>query len=255
MAAAQKVYKPVEPNFVERQFFGFMYKTKQVRAADPVQHKDIIDSIYQICHDNNIKVPKKVLICDSNVVNASVWPFSNSINYTSGIIDRMQPNQLKAVTAHELSHFKHRGRDLLASATILIGTALAVSKIWHRAAGQFHQLTHPIAGGMGRIANEVTQWYSGLFALSFYQRHIEAKADKDAIEFTNDPTSFRETMEELQAYKNEQITNKPQSKSASDYVQKYALRPFRTHPKLEDRISFARKIEEEQANQPTPERY
>ena len=111
---------------------AYFYSDKLVLAIyrakplDPQRHEDIYAMVRELTHQMQLPMPKLWLI-DTPVANAFATgrnPKNGSVALTSSIMDILEPHELRAVLAHELSHIKNR--DILVS-TIAATMATAIS--------------------------------------------------------------------------------------------------------------------------------
>lgn len=106
-----------------------MYHAKHLPKE---QNEFIYQTIQELAHRMNIPMPK-VWIIESSIANAFATgrnPSHASIAFTSGIMNLLEPYELRGVIAHELAHIKNR--DILTS-TIAATIAGAIGYLAHMA--------------------------------------------------------------------------------------------------------------------------
>lgn len=95
-------------------------------GAKPVTRKeapDLYNTLENLCISRGLSAPKLQII-DSSALNAFASGVSEknyAITLTRGIIEALDPDELEAVMAHELTHIRNRDVRLLIIAVIFVG--------------------------------------------------------------------------------------------------------------------------------------
>lgn len=190
-------------------FISFFFSDKMVlriyraKPLDPHRFSDIYSEVAEI--SNTMKMPPpKLYLVDSPVANAFATgrgPGHASVAVTTGILDILNPQELRGVLAHELSHVKNR--DVLIS-TIAATLATAIS--------YFASISRYIAFwgtpdeyGQPRN-NPISLFLIALFApfaATLIQlgvsRSREYYADESGAYATHDPMALASALEKLEA--------------------------------------------------------
>lgn len=75
------------------------------------RENDLINVVQETCRQMGIKKCPRVLIYAHDWPNAAKLRFTPEVMFSTKLLDIMTPEQVKAVTAHELMHLKHTKRD------------------------------------------------------------------------------------------------------------------------------------------------
>lgn len=99
---------------------GRAFRTKEIKAADP-QYQWILDDVNEVCVSNNQKVPR-VFIANVPIPNAFAYgsPLSGRrLAVTSGLLQYLDRDEVRAVIAHEVGHLRHHDIALLMAIGII----------------------------------------------------------------------------------------------------------------------------------------
>lgn len=99
---------------------GRAFRTREIGSTDP-QYQWILDDVNEVCLSSNQKVPRVFI---ANV------PFPNAFAYgspvagrrlavTSGLLNQLSRDEVKAVIAHEIGHLRHHDVALLMAIGII----------------------------------------------------------------------------------------------------------------------------------------
>ena len=228
-------------------------------------NRDDHPRLYNIVEEMKIAsgLPKMpdVYIIDDPALNAFATgrdPNKASVAITSGLLQKLNRDELQGVIAHEISHIKNRDVLLMAMASIMLGTIVLLA--WYGSRVM-------IFGGMGRsrrssssgggqaqiivlIAALALMILAPIFAYLIYyaiSRKREYLADASAALHTRYPEGLASALEKLGA-------STGQLKSANKATAPmYIINPFRkkgraaadlssTHPPISERIRILRSM-------------
>ncbi len=172
----------------------FSMHAKEVSPAEAPQLHGIVD---RLCALADMPKPR-VAIADTDVPNAFATgrnPSDAVVCATTGILRRLEPAELEAVLAHELSHVAHRDVAVMTVAGFLGVAAgfITRSMFWFGGAG--------IGGGRGRGRDEENEMLLIMlvsvvvYAISFLltralSRYRELSADRGAAVITGAPATL-----------------------------------------------------------------
>jgi heat shock protein HtpX len=172
----------------------FSMHAKEVSPAEAPQLHGIVD---RLCALADMPKPR-VAIADTDVPNAFATgrnPNDAVVCATTGILRRLEPAELEAVLAHELSHVAHRDVAVMTVAGFLGVAAgfITRSMFWFGGAG--------IGGGRGRGRDEENEMFLIMlvsvvvYAISFLltralSRYRELSADRGAAVITGAPATL-----------------------------------------------------------------
>ncbi len=112
-----------------------------VSGAKPIQKKDnpeVYRIVENLCLAAGLPLPKIYIINDSapNAFATGRNPKHAAIAFTSGILEKLNKQELEGVAGHELSHVGNRDTLVMAMVSVLVGTIALLSdfflrSMWH----------------------------------------------------------------------------------------------------------------------------
>jgi Zn-dependent protease with chaperone function len=143
------------------------------------------DMVHDIAAHAGVTV-RRVFMTKGRLPNAYATAF-NSVGMTSGLTELMEPDEVRAVLAHEIGHLKYRHPQRTLVAALIANFCFF---------GLWTLLEHYTAGhnaAYAKIVSDSFVFY--MVALNFFvalvtgagRRRREREADEFAVEFTNDP--------------------------------------------------------------------
>lgn len=179
-----------------------------------------------------------------------------SVAITSGLLQKLNRDELQGVIAHEIGHMKNRDVSLMAWCSILLGTIVMLSYVGSRmmffGGGRRSNRNNGSGGGGGGagviilIISLALMILAPIFAQLIYfaiSRKREYLADASAALFTRNPEGLASALEKLAA------SATPVRNANKATAPMYIVNPFRdknlrdlssTHPPLQDRIRILR---------------
>ena len=106
----------------------------RAKQIDLKSHKDLYRIVENLCIAGGLPLPKIYIIDDSapNAFATGRDPKHASIAFTTGILDKLNKQELEGVTAHELSHVGNRDTLLMAVVSVLVGSIALLSDFFLR---------------------------------------------------------------------------------------------------------------------------
>jgi len=231
----------------------FLYSDKIVlgmfgaRPLDRATYGWVYDIVEELAQTMSIPTPKLWLV-NSPMANAFATgrnPSHGAVAITSGLIELLEPDELRGVLAHEMGHVKNR--DVLV-ATVAATLASAIGYM-------AHMLRYAAFWGNSRDdrnrSNPIAMIFAAIFmplAATLIQlavsRSREYMADETAANYTRDPLALASALEKLQNYTklaHPQHGDTRYASSASLFIV-YPftgngwLSWFMTHPPMKERI-------------------
>jgi len=224
-------------------FYAYYYSDKQVLAHYDAQLLEeshpIYDTVARLTQKANLPMPKVYIINDS-VPNAFATGRNHenaAVAVTSGLLKVLNPREIEAVLAHELSHVKHY--DILVG-TVAASVAGAIA--WVASMAQF--------GGSSdnRNVNPIVMIVLALLlplAATIIQLSIsrsrEYMADEGAAKLTGDPTHLQNALLKIESYAQNYALHNAKPQDAHMFI----INPlkgvnfkslFSTHPSTDERI-------------------
>lgn len=108
-----------------------------VSGAKPIKKADnptVYRTVENLCIAAGLPLPKIYIIDDSapNAFATGRDPNHAAICFTSGILEKLNKQELEGVTAHELSHVGNRDTLLMSVVSVLVGTIALLSDFFMR---------------------------------------------------------------------------------------------------------------------------
>ncbi|HEY5834613.1 zinc metalloprotease HtpX [Streptomyces sp.] len=162
------------------------------REVTPEQAPELHGVVDRICALGDLPKPR-VAIADSDVPNAFATGRNEKntvVCATTGLLRRLEPDELEGVIAHELSHVAHRDVAVMTIASFLGLLAGVITRIglW----GGFQRSRDP---GTAAVAVLVPLVSAAVYVISFLltrvlSRYRELSADRSAALLTGRPSSL-----------------------------------------------------------------
>lgn len=229
-----------------------------VSRAKPISQKDnkeLYRIVENLCIAAGLPTPKIYVIDDSapNAFATGRDPKHSSIAFTSGILSKLNKQELEGVTAHELSHVGNRDTLLMAVVSVLVGTIALLADFFMRSmwyGGRDREsrgnqlfmilaiisaILAPIIATLIQLAvsrkREFLADASGVLLTRYPQGLVSAllkiSADKEPLEVANRGTAHL------------YIVNPLKGKDVAGFMANL----FNTHPPMEVRIKALREME------------
>ncbi len=231
-------------------FFSYFYSHKLVLSSqraqplDPQQFPQIYQMVKELADEYKIPMPKLWLI-PTDVANAFATgrnPKNGHVAVTRGILDILEPNELRGVLAHELGHIKNR--DILVS-TIAITLASAIGMLantmrWSSFAGDQQRG----GGGKAFLIAMLMPVVAALIHMGI-SRSRELMADESGAHASQDPLALASALQKLEESV-KRVKQTPSSPAQAATASLYIVYPFRgktiaslfsTHPSTEERVA------------------
>jgi heat shock protein HtpX len=221
-----------------------MYGARQV---DERSAPELYGLVAQLAREADLPTPK-VYIMDNPQPNAFATgrnPEHGAVAVTTGILQRLNRDELAGVIAHELGHIKHRDTLLMTITATLAGAISMLANFGFYFGGRNNNGAGPIGGLLlvilAPIAAALVQ-----FGIS---RSREYEADRIGAEISKEPLSLASALRKISAAA-KQIPNMPAERNpASAHL--FIVNPlsgarmdnlFSTHPNVENRIAQLNEI-------------
>jgi heat shock protein HtpX len=229
-------------------------------GAREVKHDDA-PQLFNIVEEMKIAsgLPKmpRVFIIDSSVPNAfavGIKPDRAAVAVTTGLMSRLNRDELQGVIAHEIAHITNRDTYFMTLAGVTVGAVIILADLFMRGmfysslgrgrrsskdSGQLQLIILVISIVVAILAPILTQLL--YFACS---RQREYLADAGSAQFTRYPAGLASALEKISQSQSEKFTK------SRTLAPMYIVNPlaatgksnnlFSTHPSTEDRIRILR---------------
>jgi heat shock protein HtpX len=238
---------------------SILLATSRARKISPADHPRLYNVVEEMKIASGMEKMPAVYIMDDPAMNAFATgrdPKKASVAVTSGLLNKLNRDELQGVVGHEMAHVRNRDVLLMAMCAVLLGTIVMLG--WY--GSRFF-----IFGGMGRtrrssssggsagtaliaIVAIVLMILAPIFAQLIYfalSRKREYLADASSALYTRYPEGLASALEKIAA-------STDQLKSANQATAPmYIINPFRkqgvsaadltsTHPPISRRIQILR---------------
>lgn len=221
-------------------------------GAKPIKKEDnpyVYRMVENLCITAGLPHPKTYIINDlaPNAFATGRDPEHASIALTTGLIERMENEELEGVIAHELSHIKNYDIRLMMIVIVLVGFIALLSDMFFR-----FRITggkrDSKAGGILILVGVILMLLSPLIAKVIQlaiSRKREYLADASGALLTRYPEGLAKALEKIAEYKQPML--KANNATAHLYIsspfgasKKFMAKLFSTHPPIQDRIKALR---------------
>jgi heat shock protein HtpX len=229
-------------------------------GAKQISHDDA-PQLYNIVEEmkiaSGLPAMPKVYVIDSAVPNAfavGLKPERAAIAVTTGLMSRLNRDELQGVVGHELGHIANRDTLFMTMAGVTVGAVVILADLFVRGlwfSGGSRRRSSSQGGGQGAIIiliiSIVLAILAPLLAQIIYfacSRKREYLADASSAQFTRYPEGLASALEKISAGQNKNFS-KSRTLAPMFIVNPMAASGgggglFSTHPPTEDRIRVLR---------------
>jgi heat shock protein HtpX len=185
---------------------------------------------------------------------------------TSGILDQLDPKELEAVLAHELSHVIHKDVKVMAMASFFATVAALIVQqgMWFGMFGGFGGMGGGY-GGRGRSNNDgegmfviilvaAVVWAISFVLIRALSRYREYAADRGSAIITREPAQLASALQKISGSMTRIPTRDLRQVQSANAIMIFPAvhmgkgslaEMFSTHPSLEHRLAKLRELEAE----------
>ncbi|MCC6671134.1 MAG: zinc metalloprotease HtpX [Planctomycetes bacterium] len=223
------------------------------RLVTPEQAPALHRMVSELAAKANMPVPRLAVIADPtpNAFATGRSPERGVVAVTEGILQLLDPRELRGVIAHELAHIKNRD-TLVATVAAMLATVITyVANVvqWGALFGGHQQSEEGEGGGAGGgLLMALLAPIAATMVQMGISRSREYLADETAARLTGDPLALGSALVKLQRLGEAMADqHQPQPASASLYIVnplagRSLLKLFSTHPPIEDRVARLEEI-------------
>jgi heat shock protein HtpX len=216
-------------------------------GARPVEGTDLNAIVAELAARGGMPVPKVYLI-DSDQPNAFATgrnPQHAAVAATSGLMRRLDRDEVRAVLAHELGHVRNRDSLTMTITAVLAGAIgmLAQSLFFVGALGGRDDRNAPL-GGIGALLVMILAPLAAMLVQMAISRSREYEADRAGAELAGAPRALASALHKISNAAAEIPNPRAQQNPASAHL--FIINPlhgtgadnlFSTHPSTENRIA------------------
>ena len=225
------------------------YGAKEVSEASAPQFYGIVRELAQRA---GLPMPK-VYVMESAQPNAFATgrnPQHAAVCATTGLLQRLSRDEIRAVMAHELAHVKHRDTLIMTMTATIAGALsnLASMAMWFGVRPQSNGERAPL-GGLGALVVMVLGPVAAALVQFAISRSREFEADRLGAEMSGDPLALASALANL--HRGAQRTDMMQAEANPASAHLFIVNPlhlggvgklFATHPPMEARIQRLRQL-------------
>ena len=219
--------------------------------AKVISHEDapqLYNLVEEVCIAAGLPMPKVAIVQDPapNAFATGRDPEHAVIAFTTGILEKMDREQLQGVAAHEMAHVGNRDTLVMAVAATTAGLLAILADMGARMAffSRRGNDSNPIAVVVSLVIIILAP-IAALLLRAAISRKREALADATAVQFTRNPTGLRRALETLAA--DSTVVHQKSTAVAHVWIESpldgKSKSMFDTHPPLADRIALLREME------------
>jgi heat shock protein HtpX len=229
--------------------------------AKEITHDDapvLFNVVEEMTIASGVPMPKVYIIEDSapNAFATGRDPEHASVAVTSGLLEKLNRDELQGVIAHEMSHVGNYDIRYAMLVGILVGTTVLISDFFLRGlwwgGGRGRQRE---GGGQSQLIMIVVAIVLAVLAPLFARllqlsisRQREYLADATAIQLTRNPKGLADALQKISG--DQEVLEVANRATAHLYIvnpikkfEKRARGLFSTHPPIEERIQILRSLE------------
>lgn len=222
-------------------------KARIVEREEAPQLHNIVE---EVCLAAGLPKPR-IAVVDDPAPNAFATgrnPERSIVAFTTGILERMDREELQGVAAHELAHVGNRDTLMMSVAATTAGLVALMADILLRMAiggSGRRRDSHPLLLVAALVA-AILAPIAALFLKSAVSRSRERLADATAVKYTRNPAGLRRALEKLAA--DSTVVAARSNATAHLWIEsplstRGAAKLFSTHPPIEERIAALRVLE------------
>ena len=230
-----------------------------ISGAKPILEKDnkeLYRTVENLCIAAGLPLPKIYLINDSapNAFATGRDPKHGAIAFTTGILSKLNKQELEGVTAHELSHVGNRDTLLMAVVSVLVGTIATLAdffmrSLWFGSHGDRDSKNNQVFMILA-IATAILAPIIAILIQLAVSRRREFLADASGVLLTRYPDGLASALAKISGDKEAlevanrgtahlYIINPLKGKQAVGWFASL----FNTHPPIEKRITALKEME------------
>jgi heat shock protein HtpX len=239
---------------------SILLATSRARKIAPDDHPRLYNVVEEMKIASGLETMPDIYIIDDPALNAFATgrnPKKATVAVTSGLLQKLNRDELQGVVGHEMAHIKNRDVLLMAMCAVLLGTIVVIA--WYASRffifggiGRTRRSSSSGGGGMGQIiilaVAILLMILAPILAQLIYfaiSRRREYLADASSALYTRYPEGLASALEKIAA-------SADQLKSANKATAPmYIINPFRkqgmsaedltsTHPPISERIRILR---------------
>jgi heat shock protein HtpX len=220
------------------------------------ENPQLFNIVEEMCIASGLSTPPKIYLIDDPAPNAFAMggrANNNIVTVTTGLLYRLNRDELQGVIAHEIAHLKNRDSQFLTLAAVFLGTVVILSDlIWRSMRSTGRRRSSSRGGGQAQVIFFVIAILFAIFGPILLRllylacsRKREFLADACAVQFTRYPEGLASALEKISGFHAEPAFN------TKVIAPMFIINPLHgnegsslwsTHPSTEDRIRILRSM-------------
>lgn len=216
------------------------------KQAQPQDHPMLFHIVEELSIAARVPMPKIYIIQDPspNAFATGIKPEKGAVAFTTGLLERLNREEIEAVAAHEIAHIRNYDIRLMTICIALVGVIALIANVGSRMmwssgsnSSRRNQKSHP-AIMIIALVFLILSPLAAQFVQFAISRNREYLADATAVEFTRNPVGLKHAL--MKISQTDQPVRNAKPATASMYISN-PLRGkktnlFATHPPIESRI-------------------
>lgn len=228
-----------------------MYGAHEVDAQSSPEYYRIVSDLVR-----RAGLPQpKVYIMDNPQPNAFATgrnPRHAAVAATTGLIERLSPEELSGVLAHELAHIEHHDTLTMTITATLAGAISMLGNFAFFLGGRSSNGNSSPVGAIGTIASLIIAPFAAMLVQMAISRTREYEADRRGGEICGSPLSLASALKKIDTAAHAITNEEAEQNPATAHM--FIINPlngsgadnlFSTHPATENRIAALRQQAEE----------
>jgi len=239
-------------------FLQYFFSDKMILASmgakivTESEEPELHQIVSRLCANANLPMPK-IAVVKTSMPNAFATGRNQKnavVAVTTGIMERLDNNELEAVLAHELTHVKNRDMMVMTIATFLSSMAQILVQ-WLPFFGGGNRDRDSGSNFIVLFLVSLVVWIVSFILIRTLSRYREFAADRGAAIMTGQPSHLVSALKKISGFKVPTVDLRKVEGPVSALFITPAIsgssfmRLFSTHPTLEARIAALQKIEME----------
>jgi len=221
------------------------------RIEDPTRYPELDGMLTRLCLAADLPKPK-LAIADLDVPNAFAAgrdPKHSVVVLTRGLLERLEPEEVEAVIAHELSHIRNRDVLVITLATFFSLVAYYIVRFGpYLTAGRRRRDS---GNAFLAILAALAVWLISMLLIRALSRYREYAADRGSAYLTGRPMALASALVKISE---EAVRLPKEDLRTMSALNALFIFPFRggglfelfsTHPSLENRLRYLEKVARE----------
>jgi heat shock protein HtpX len=236
---------------------GIMMRVSGAKLIEKKDHPRLFNVVEEMTIAGGMPMPQIYIINDTapNAFATGRDPEHAAVAITTGLLEKLNRDQLQGVMAHEMSHVRNYDIRFAMMVGIMVGMVALMSDFFLRSffwRGRSRSRSNNKGGGgiqlvfmiIAIVLAIIAPFFARLLQMSI-SRQRELLADASAVELTRNPTGLAEALEIISG--DQEVLEVANRATAHLYIvnpikafEKRSKALFSTHPPIKQRVSLLR---------------